>query len=384
MTYQHALRYLTLSEPSAEQYLPSHHLCDLLPHDRSPLLIMCFSHDKQGRASAQLLASILREADLPCLHVIDAPETELPHRFLWNCQPIPPALLCPHAQRVRDQEIVVRRAAQQSATAFPFYDRTAAVLSSFAAEHAPRVVILESNSPELFHAFERLGPMSSLTVGSSTDHNFQTAIRTIGKSTVEVISHACGTDAYRIISDACLKSGVRHQLISRSGAQTDEVSLGSQRLRSPIMPELRLASGTQLAADAALTAYYLVLRLRQRGMPISDEHIKCGVSRSVLTDCLAPISICPLIVIDRIDSDVELAATFSHLRSLQDCLPLPLYVWCEDRFEPLLATNGYLFTAHKDPDGDAPLCEMGTNLFLGSHAFLERMLKKFGKSVKKF
>lgn len=394
MTYQHALQYLT-AEPTNAVCLPINELRPLVgSHPTIPLLI-CFSHDKQASAAALFLRAVLVEAGIGCLHVIDAPTNEMRDRFILDGRPIPPPALCPHAHAIRAREIVLRRSASTKGTDFPMHERTAAVLLRCTAEQKSSVILLESNTPHLLHAFGAFGKPTVITAVSATDVGGHTAVTAITPATTEVISHACGAAVIRALSDACAQQGSRLIVIPRTDIRRRALTLGSQIVDCPLLSDCHLRSGSGLVLDAAVLALQLVALLRRSGLTLSDDHLRRGLAKVTLPNCLTPVSIHPLLIAERVENEAELSATLRDLADLGNTLPRPLHIRCEPSLFSTLSAAPELYDTLSVASDDSTLSDDrtdrtdrtdnpdGTTLMIGSAAFLNEFLIEWTKTPKK-
>ena len=133
MTYQHALRYLSEAQDKGEATLPVSELRSLLEKSATAPILIRFSHDKQASVAARFLRTMLCEAGIGCLHVIESDDFDVRNRFLLNGTSLPPTVLCKHAQALHAREILLRRQPDTNGVAFPIVERTAVLLLRIAA-----------------------------------------------------------------------------------------------------------------------------------------------------------------------------------------------------------------------------------------------------------
>ena len=379
MTYQHALRYLSEGQSKDGATLPVSELLSSLEMPSTTLILIRFSHDKQSSVAARFLRSILCEASIGCLHIIESDDFEVRDRFLLNGAPLPPTVLCKHAGELHSREILLRRRLDTNGQAFPFVERTATLLLRIAAEQDVRVVIIESNGTSLADTLTTLASPISLTAVSATDAGGRRAVASIGKSTSEVITHALGAVIIRTLSDACAKSNSRLTVIPRAAIRRREVGWASQLIDTAILSDCRLPAGTALATDAAALALQVVASLRRLGISISDEQARRGLNRTVLIAELSPVSIRPLIIADCVSSPTELLLTMQEISRLS--LPHPIRLCIEPSLS-LPNEFASLFDEITDRCEESAFGEDGVTLVMGSRAFLTQMPKKYGKMQK--
>lgn len=379
MTYQHALRYLSEAQDKGEATLPVSELRSLLEKSATAPILIRFSHDKQANVAARFLRTMLCEAGIGCLHVIESDDFDVRNRFLLNGTSLPPTLLCKHAQALHAREILLRRQPDTNGVAFPGVERTAVLLLRIAAEQDVRVIMIESNDTTLADTLTAFAVPISLTAVSATDAGGRRAVSSIGRSTVEVITHALGAAIVRTLSDACAKSNSRLTVIPRAAIRRREIGWASGLVDTAILSDCRLGAGTALATDAAALALQLVASLRRHELPISDEQARRGLARTVLPAELSPVSIHPLIIADCVSSPAELLLTLREIS--RTSLPHPIRL-C---LEPSLALP-HEFASLFDEITD--LCDQsvfegdGTTLVIGSRVFLTQMPKKYGEMQK--
>lgn len=341
MTYQHALAYLAERSTKAS----------LLPTDRLPTpdrtaspLVVCFSHDKQGSAAAQLLRAALTEEGIGVLHVIDADELALRERYLLGGKPILPTLLCPAAHEMREKEIKLRRAlsAQGQADTTSIFSpahRALTVLLRCMQSEGARVLLLEGEqaADDLRTLCELLHTVTAITLVSTTDEGGQSALGCIQGVTREVISHPAGAALFRTLSDACSKTGSRLGIIARSAHSRCDVTLGSQSISYATLTDCRLRSGSTLAADAAVLAAEGLFALRRAGLAISNDAIRQGFAKATLTSCTTPVAIHPPVVAELVTNKGELVLVMHDLELFSALLPRPRRVVLEASLQPFFA-----------------------------------------------
>ena len=390
MTYQHALQYLTDLPDSGTATLPVEALLSHVELPDTPMLTVYLSHDRQASLAARYLRSVLRQAGIPCLHVCYAPDAEARECLILNDAPIPPPVLCPPAHAVRALETKARRdqltrSPTSDALTFPSDARRAAVLLSCAKAQSVRVLILEGNihspDPEAFALL--LGRSSAITLVSEGDGDQRAAAATIPRS-LEAVSHAFGSSAYRRLSDACAKSGCRLKLIPATTVKRHDLTPGSQLLDGEGLVNCRLRSGSATAASAAALAIEGARFLQRMGLALSDGDIRQGLSATPVPDCCTPISIHPPILTYRAEDACELAGAFRDLAELSEVLPAPLVLYLDPALCPLPTPPPALFD-HICTDGAWQESDTsdGSAVLLGGEAFLRRMEISVRQSVKK-
>ena len=377
MTHQHALRFLT-ERDAAVPYLDVAPLRELVAQQGMPSAIICVSHDKCGRIVARMLRNILHRAHISCLHAVDSDRdiADARERFWLDGRTFPLPFISLAAD-VHELEIRTRRACpDKQATSFPPAHRTAAVLTQ-GFTLAKNVLILEceGTSPWLRAMCELLPtPPVCITLVSHTDEGGQTALPTIPNTTHSCISHVCGHPLYRMLSDACARAGnLPLRIIPSTGVVRSSVTLGSQRIDSALTGQCRLGSGTQLAAKAATLTAYAVNVLRDLHLPISDAALAVGLEQSTPLGCVEPVSILPLLVVDRAENAFELSATMDELVALEHVLPRPRRIWLDPdlaaAFAPWHTLADELY-AENEPYVPS---ETSTSLWIGSKDFLHRL-----------
>jgi hypothetical protein len=217
-------------------------------------------------------------------------------------------------------------------------------------------------------------PPVCITVVSPTDEGGHTAQSTIPYTTHSVISHACGQPLYRMLSDACARAGnLPLRIIPSTGVVRSSVTLGSQRIEGTLTGQCRLGSGTQLAAKAAALTAYAVNVLRDLHLPISDRALVDGLAQAMPLGCAEPVSILPLLVVDRAENAFELAATMDDLTALEHVLPRPRRVWLDPALAAAFAPwRAFADELHTEDEPYAP-SETSTSLWIGSKDFLRRL-----------
>jgi hypothetical protein len=376
MTYQHALRFLT-ERDAALPYLDTAPLSELLAQVGASPVIVCLPHDKCGHLTARMLRRVLQEANISCLHAIDSDREEARERFQFHSNTLPPSFI-DLTRTVHELELRARRAAKdKNATIFPPAHRTAATLALCSKPGFRHVTLLEceSTSPWLRAMCELLPkPPVCITVVSPTDEGGHTAQSTIPYTTHSVISHACGQPLYRMLSDACARAGnLPLRIIPSTGVVRSSVTLGSQRIEGTLTGQCRLGSGTQLAAKAAALTAYAVNVLRDLHLPISDRALVDGLAQAMPLGCAEPVSILPLLVVDRAENAFELAATMDDLTALEHVLPRPRRVWLDPALAAAFAPwRAFADELHTEDEPYAP-SETSTSLWIGSKDFLRRL-----------
>lgn len=379
MTYQHALRYLAAHDPSDVPPLPLDELYHSLSKGMATPFVVCLSHDVQGSATARLLRSVLLQAGIHTLHLIDAPEYELRNRYLLDGAPLSPTRICPHAQEVRSAEIKLCRylTSQGKATAgsvFPSAHRALAVLMRCLDDAPTRAVLIEGNShTPYFRALCDMMPhLRAITLLSATDQGGEGALSCIHTATREVISHPCGPALFRACSDACVRTGSRLSIIAKKNHRCRSLTLGGQILDHADIRDCRIGSGSTLAADAAVLAAEGAFALRRAGLVISNEHIKVGLSQAALPMCLTPISIDPLTVSACADNDFELSLVMRDLAALSDLFPRPRQIvldpTLEQAFEKHASFADALFYGKAPVDSEPSGC----SIIIGSPSFIKQ------------
>lgn len=384
MTYQHTLRYLSERDTSAT-YMPVDPLRELIAPSSTHPVVICVSHDKCGRTVARMLRSVLQHAGVSCLHVIDSDRIEARECFVLNGSPVLPDLLCRSAEAVRDLEIRTRRAVGgKSSDAFPPSYRTATALIRCLFLARCSVLLMECDGPSPYlRALNDLSvtPSDCITLVSPTDDGGKNALSTMPYTTHSVISHACGQPLYRTLSDACARAGnLPLRIIPSTSLNSTSVTLGSQRLDGTLPAGCRIASGTRLAAKAAVLAAYAVSALRDLRIKISDAAVANGLSHTTPSACSELVSILPRLVVDRADNETELVATLEDLLQLESSLPRPRRVWLENSlltaFAPFASFADELYTQDEPYAPD----ESTTTFWIGSADFLRTLGYTEGKS----
>lgn len=376
MTNKHALQFLTERDESVP-YLDTAPLRELLAQVGASPVIVCLPHDKCGHLTARMLRSVLQAANISCLHAIDSAREEARERFLLNGRALPFALI-DLARTVHELELRTRRAtSDKKATAFPPSHRTAATLALCSEAGFRHVTLLEcdSDSPWLRAMCELLSkPPVCLTVVSPTDEGGRCALSTIPHTTHSVISHACGQPLYRTLSDACARAGnLPLRIIPSTGIVRSSVTLGSQCIEGALTGKCRLGSGTQLTAKAAALAAYAVNVLRDLHLPISDAALVEGLAQATPLGCAEPVSILPLLVVDRAENAFELAATMDDLQSMEHVLPRPRRVWLDPALAAAFAPWRNFADELYVKDEPYVRSESSTSLWIGSKDFLHRL-----------
>ena len=321
MTYPHALRYLTAPSVVTDQATGAVPLT--VKFSQIPVLL-CFTRNKLGSAAASLVAAILHQAGISCLHWIDDEALEPKSRFRIDGRPITPPLLSRHAANWQ-------AAARARGCNDIREERCAGVLSLCAAESNCRIILLESPLSVChvgyFHAInKKIKAISVLSDG----HEIARAAK--NPATTEIITPAYGRAMHSQITDICAGNDGKMVTIPTSAVRQTAVSLGSQTVTYADKTgerHYRLPSASSVATDAAAMALYGIHSLRERGFSIPEDAIGKGLLGATLSHCGSVYSMEPLILTHLATDENALSRIAADLAVMQACAPLPLTVWAE-------------------------------------------------------
>lgn len=366
MTYQHALRYLTqATEPSsASILLPlSHAKMEAAP------LILCLGNDKQSRTVGEMLRAVLTQGGIDHLSYLNDGALEAKLRFLHNGKPIPPPVLCRHAGDIRAGELRLAKEAQTSAS-LPLHERVADLLLRCASEFATRVILLECDKdiPLLRPILARLHRAQTVAVLSDDTSDPRSII---GEGTKEVISPAGGQAMFRLISDACAKSGSRLTLVAAASCRRTDVTPGSQVLHYRTLHDCRILSAAESAARAGFLTLQTLSSLTRYGLSVSEENIRVGMSRADLSHHCSLWSISPLVLFDRVQNDRELAVSLNDMSALAPHLPSPKHLWLDDALTLPSRLPEWIDALHSKDDTAIP-GDVSTCIVIGSDSFIQK------------
>jgi hypothetical protein len=386
MIYRHALRYFHDPDRSPREHLAPQELRELIGALPSPLpLLIRFSTDAQACVSAELTRAVLGCAGIRCLHLLDDEQCDARERLLLDGKALPPPLLCALTQTVRDREIILRRHPDTVGEEFPFAERRAAMLLRLASEQGISVILMQSDDTHFCDALLSFAHLPSLTVASATDKGGRAAAASITRSTEEVITHALGAEVIRTLSDACAKCGSRLTVLPRASIRRHSITPASQVLDCHALTDVHLPSGAAGVADAAALVLQLSLSLRRRGLPISEQHIRQGLTLTVPSLCFTPISIQPLVLLQRAQTPTEWEFALRELTSLEPSMPRPLTLVSDappsDKASRVRVDSLIIW---EDEAEDAPALPVeGSVVAIGSPVFLKKIAAKRKKISKK-
>ena len=366
MTYQHALRYLTQAqEPSTASLLPplSHAKMEVAP------LILCLGNDKQSRTVGEMLRSVLTQGGIDHLSYLTDDTLEAKLRFLHNGKPIPPPVLCRHAGDIRTCEL--RRAKEtQANAALPLHERVAELLLRCASEYSTRVILLECDKdmPLLRPILTRLHRAQTVAVLSDDTSDPRSII---GEGTKEVISPAGGQAMFRLISDACAKSGSRLTLVAAASCRRTDITPGSQVLHYRTLHDCRILSAAESAARAGFLTLQTLSSLTRYGLTVSEEDVRVGLGRAELSHHCALWSISPLMLSDRVQNDRELSVSLHDLSALIPHLPSPRHLWLDDALTVPSPLPEWVDALHSESDTAIP-SDAATCIVIGGDKFIQK------------
>ncbi len=372
MTYQHALRYLTQSQLSTQSVPLS--LPQLFPTplkiDPAPV-ILCLSGGRSGRMVGKMLRPILSQAGLSHVSYLHNDALDPKLRFLFDEKPIPPPILCHHANNIQTAERQQMKATNSTAT-LPALERAVELIARCAAEASCRVILLEcaEDVPLLRLLMARLPRAVVMTILSEEGSIPRESIR---EGTREVISPAGGQDLFRRISDACAQSGSRLTLVAGASCQRSDITPGSQLLHYRNLHDCRILSGSKSAAHAGFLTLQTALSLPHYGIHLSEDAIRAGLGRADLTHDCSLLSIDPLILSDAVKNEQELAASLQDLAILATSLPAPHHVWLEDTLSFPYPKPEWINVTHAPDDPLSSLTE-GSAVILGSPNWIENLV----------
>lgn len=371
MTYQHALRYLTQSPPSTKTAsLSLSQLFSTPLKMDTPPVILCLGKGKQSRIVAKMLCAMLSQANLPHLSYLHDEALEPKLRFLYNGKPIPPPVLCHHAEDIRTAELHQIKLADAD-VALPTQERAVELIARISVDGACRAILLEcaEDVPLLRLLLSRIPRAIAVTLLSEDNSIPRESIR---EGTREVISPAGGQELFRRISDACAGSGSRLTLIAGASCQRTNITPASQLLHYRTIRDCRVLSGSESAARAGFLALQTVLSLSRYGLALSEDTIRTGLGHADLTHDCSLLSISPLVLSDAVQNEQELAASLRDLSALAAVLPTPRHVWLESTLSLPEPRPEWIDRAHASQEPFLPP-EGGSAVILGTHNFIENL-----------
>jgi hypothetical protein len=363
MTYSHALRYLTAPDaPTQAPGIPP--LTVKWPH--TPLLL-CFTRNKLGSAASCMVASILKQAGVSYLHWIDDDALDPKCRFLMDGRPISPPLLSHHAG-------LWQAAARAEGRDLTRAERCGGVLSACAAAQDCRVILLES--PLSVCHIGYFGAINKKIRAITLLSDGKTVARTAqNPATVEIITPAYGRTMHSRITDICAQNDCKMVPIAATAIQRTDVAPGGQTIVHQTRDDkqaYRLASGSQLAADAAAMALYCIRSLTEQGLSISEWAVESGLMTAAPAHCGSVYSLQPLILTHSATDEQELALVRSDIDTLTSSMSTPPIIW----LEPALVPFAPAFDALPLYREDTWPSDTGLSLLLvGSHAWIEDKLR---------
>ncbi|MBE6620971.1 MAG: hypothetical protein E7625_06395 [Ruminococcaceae bacterium] len=371
MTYQHALRYLTQSQSSTKTASLS--LSQLFPAPLkmdTPPVILCLGKGKQSRIVAKMLCAMLSQANLPHLSYLHDEALEPKLRFLYNGKPIPPPVLCHHAEDIRAAELQQIKQAGAD-IALPTQERAVELIARCTVDGSCRAVLLEcaEDVPLLRLLLSRIPRAIAITLLSEDNSIPRESIR---EGTREVISPAGGQELFRRISDACARSGSRLTLVAGASCQRTNITPASQLLHYHALRDCRILSGCERSARAGFLALQTVLSLSRYGLSLSEDAIRTGLGRADLTHDCSLLSISPLVLSDAVQNEQELAASLRDLSALAAVLPAPRHVWLEDTLSFPGPLPEWIDQSHKSDEPLIPPAS-GSAVILGTRNFIENL-----------
>ncbi len=379
MTYQHALRYMTQSSSSAEHKMSLSRLASHVAKGEPSLILISFSNDNIGDAAANVLESILTQANIPTLRWVDDSTVEPKKRYTLNTKPLSPPLLAQIGGDVQSLERSLRSSAEEI---LDTSDRSTAVLAQYAKMCDVRVLLIQT---DLHHShasrFETFFPrLQEVCVLSQSN---ELSPGTIRQGTREIISLPCGPAMFHLISDVCANNGSRFTITPKFNKQASSgQSLGAQTLQYRALPPCRIFSCAPSMAQALSLSLECALSLRRMGLTLADHAIAAGAERAAVAPSGTVISIHPLIVANRARHADELRLTLEDVTSGDLPFPFPRRL-CLD---PSLVQNGMSLPDFFDEWWDATQAisdkTEGTWMLIGSDAFIETAKKRLKTNKK--
>ncbi|MBR5798368.1 MAG: hypothetical protein IKY29_05395 [Clostridia bacterium] len=374
MTYQHALRYLTLPDTTSSGNTRALLRAYVSQTKAAPPLFIHFTANKLGHTTALFLQGALAQAGISCLHWIDDAATEPKLRFRLDGKPITPPLLARLAGELHGMEMASPDVTLGDA------ERCAALLCRLAAEEGCRVVLLESmQETPVLPVFCAIHPrLNAIAVLSDKKDVVSDTIRSNVRL---VITPTYGPAFYRRISDACAASNIRLEIIKKSSRTA--VTLGAQTLSYGKFPDCRIASGSSLVATAAFLAMECVQTLTRMRFSIDTAALQNGLRTADLSHALHLRCIQPLLLSDIVTTDEELLLSLADISELCPHLPAPRRLWLEDSLSDPPPQFSALFDEICRNDTEPCLLPEGTTLAIGCAAFVDAFIKNALRKPKK-
>ncbi len=294
MTYLNAKKYILSSKP--KQGSAQTAFVELLTELGNPakrLKYMRFIGSNGKSVCAEMLGSILTQAEyrVGCLRL---PMREELRENITVCEKM---LSMDDFARITD---LVRTAASEKRISVSPAELLMCVALLAFKEQQCEICIIECDSTSVDPIKHLPPPMASVICGtvSSTDTALLAKIpQYICRGTGEVICSPQNNITYRAISDACYMASCRLTLPAKNALEVTRLSFRcSEFTYKDTSYSLGLCGRFQIAN--AVLVIETAEMLARRGLSITHEHIKSGLSRLKIPAKLEVISISPLIIVD--------------------------------------------------------------------------------------